>query len=256
MVVPGQRFWTNIRGLPMYGRAFTDGTESPPMVLVHGVGVSGRYLLPTAHELARHHAVYVPDLPGFGRSAKPAHVHTIPELADDLAAWMQALHVQEACLVGNSLGCQTIVDLVLRYPTLVRWAVLVGPTLDPEARSVPAQLWRGARDMLGESLRYWPLLFWDYLRAGTYRTLKTLQHAVQDPLVDKLPHVRVPTLVVRGTRDPIAPQHWVEEMAQRLPQGRLVVVQGATHVVNYTAPRFLAAVVRRFVRESVSERAR
>lgn len=240
--------WTTVHGRAMYARVAAGGPAgAPPVVLVHGLGVSGRYMLPTAVRLVPFFPTYVPDLPGFGRSAKPAHILDIPELAEALADWMRTMGLAGACLVGNSLGCQFIVDLAVRHPNLVRWAVLVGPTLDPEARTLLAQIGRGLLDLLGEPLSYWPLLAWDYLVAGTVRTLVTLHYALQDPLVEKLPHVAVPTLVVRGSRDPIAPQRWVEEMVRLLPRGRLLVIPGATHVANYTAPEALARAVRQLV---------
>jgi pimeloyl-ACP methyl ester carboxylesterase len=162
---------------------------------------------------------------------------------------MGATGLARACLVGNSLGCQYIVDLALRYPDLVDRAVLVGPTVDPRARTLLGQIRRGALDLLGEPFSYWPLLTWDYLVAGPVRTLVTLNHALNDPVADKLPRLRVPVLVVRGSRDPIAPQRWAEEMVRRLPRGRLLVIPGATHVANYTAPDALAQAVREFLGE-------
>jgi pimeloyl-ACP methyl ester carboxylesterase len=77
--------------------------------------------------------------------------------------------------------------------------------------------------------------------------MQTLQYGVADPLVSKLPAVGVPTLVVFGQRDPIAPARWVEEVARRLPDGRVATIPKAAHVPNYTAPQPLARVVDRFV---------
>jgi len=162
---------------------------------------------------------------------------------------MRQTDLTRACLIGNSLGCQFIIDLAVRHPDLVGWAVLVGPTVDPAARSVTGQAIRGARDLFREPIRYWPLLARDYLVAGPLRTLATLRYAVADPVVEKLPRVAAPTLVVRGSRDPIAPQAWVEEVASNLPHGRLAVIRGAAHVANYTAPIELAAAVRAFIKD-------
>jgi 2-hydroxy-6-oxonona-2,4-dienedioate hydrolase len=61
-------------------------SHRPPVVLVHGYGMSSRYMVPLALELARDFVVYVPDLPGFRRSSKPRKVLDIVELADALAA--------------------------------------------------------------------------------------------------------------------------------------------------------------------------
>jgi 2-hydroxy-6-oxonona-2,4-dienedioate hydrolase len=238
--------WTRVDGRAMYARVSAGGT-GPAMVLVHGLGVSGRYLVPTARQLAGEFPVFVPDLPGWGKSEKPPHALTVPQAADALAKWMRQLGLTDGCLIGNSLGCQFIIDLAVRYPELVGRAVLVGPTCDPAARSMFRQALRGTRDLFREPLSYWPLLMRDYLVAGPVRTLVTLRHAVEDPVFEKLPRLTAPVLVVRGDRDPIAPESWVKEMVSRLPHGRLKVIPGAAHVANYTAPEALAAAVREFV---------
>jgi 2-hydroxy-6-oxonona-2,4-dienedioate hydrolase len=59
--------------------------------------------------------------------------------------------------------------------------------------------------------------------------------------------MRVPTLVVRGSRDPIVPQRWAEEATHLLPEGRLVVIPDMPHTLIYNAPRQLARVILPFL---------
>jgi pimeloyl-ACP methyl ester carboxylesterase len=75
------------------------------VVHVHGFAISGEYLMPTAHKLARRWVNVVPDLPGFGRSEPRDHVLGIPALAEALVAVLDALDIHRAVLVGNSMGC-------------------------------------------------------------------------------------------------------------------------------------------------------
>ena len=65
-----------VNGLPMHARLSVDsGLESrPAVVLVHWLVVSSRYMLPVAERLAPYYRIYAPDLPGFGKSAKPPRV--------------------------------------------------------------------------------------------------------------------------------------------------------------------------------------
>ncbi len=133
---------TLVNGRRMHARVSDGQTAgSIPVVLVHGLVVSGRYMVPLLDELARSHAVYAPDLPGFGRSEGPAHAPDVEGLADALAAWMRAVGLSGAALVGNSMGCQVTVELALRHPELVERVVLQGPTMDPRARSAHRQIW-------------------------------------------------------------------------------------------------------------------
>ncbi len=240
-----------VDGLRVHARVTVDPVPegSPAVVLVHGLVVSSRYMIPTAQQLAPHHGVYVPDLPGFGRSEKPPSVLDVAGLSDSLAAWMETVGLRSAVLVGNSVGCQVVADLALRHPERVERAVLQGPTMDPEARTTLRQAARLALDGTREPPSLLPIMLLDYLSAGLRRSFSTFQHALKDRIEEKLPHVRVPTLVVRGERDPIVPQRWAEGVAGLLPEGRLVVVPGAAHTMNYAAPSELARVVRVFLGE-------
>ena len=222
---------------------------APNVVLVHGYGVSSRYLVPSGERLAPDYAIYAPDLPGFGRSADPPRALTLAELADFLALWMDALGLERAAFLGNSMGCQIIVEFALRHPARIERAVLVGPTIDPSGRTMRQQGWRLFLDMFREGMSETLITVQDYRRFGARRGWRTYRAMMRDPIEHKLPGVRVPTLVVRGGRDPSVLQRWAEEAAQLLPGGRLVVIPGAAHAVNYDAPAALARVVLPFLTE-------
>jgi 2-hydroxy-6-oxonona-2,4-dienedioate hydrolase len=239
----------------MHARVITNGAppSSPSIVLVHGLGVSSRYMMPTALRLYTHARIFAPDLPGFGLSRRPLRALSIPELADALAAWMQANGLERSILVGNSLGAQIIVDFAVRYPERVAQTVLIAPTIDPRARKLVRQLARLLLDALREPLRLLPIAITDYMRAGLARGLRTLRHALVDRIEDKLPLMRAKTLVVRGERDPIVPQDWMEDASRLLPDARLVVIARAAHAVNYNAPDALVREVLQFLNEPEKE---
>lgn len=245
-----ESIWNRVNGCRMHARvARRSGRESLPVVLVHGLGVSSRYLVPTAVRLGETYQVYAPDLPGFGRSESPKRSLSIEQLADSLVAWMDAVGLDRAALIGNSLGCQIIVDLAVRYPQRAARAVLLAPTIDPHARTAPRQILRLLRDIPRESPSVILLVAMDYLTCGPVRLWQTFRHALRDPIEGKLSRVRCPTLVVRGTRDPIVPQQWAEEAARLLPDGRLVNIPGGPHAANYTMPLEFVNIVRPFLDE-------
>src|SRR5690348_12790329 len=141
--------WTKVNGVSMHARLSESPVpaSAPTVVLVHGLAVSSGYMVPTALRLAPYYHVCAPDLPGFGKSAKPSHILNVPELADALASWMEVMQLPPAVLLGNSLGCQIIVDFALRYPERITHAVLVGPAIDQRAHTVHQQAFRLALDM-------------------------------------------------------------------------------------------------------------
>jgi pimeloyl-ACP methyl ester carboxylesterase len=138
-----------------------------------------------------------------------------------------------AALVGNSIGCQVIADLAVRYPARVARAVLQGPTMDPKGRSFSRQVGRFLLDVPREPLSLVPIELLDHLSAGTRQAWHTFRYALEDRIEEKLPYMRVPTLVVCGSRDPIVPQRWAKEATRLLPMGQLSVISGAAHTANY-----------------------
>ncbi len=239
--------WTTVNGVRLHARVASERESRPALVFVHGLGVSGRYMLPTAARLASDFRVYVPDLPGFGRSARPARALTVGELADALGEWIDEAALEQPTLVGNSLGCQVAIELALRRLDRVRAAVLSGPTVDGHARSAPRQALRLLLDSLREPPSLLPLIARDYLAAGVVRTALTAHYGLRDRIELKLPRLSVPTLVVRGSRDALVSQRWAEEVTRLLPHGRLVVIPGAAHAVNYNAPEALAQSIATFL---------
>ncbi len=192
-------------------------------------------MLPTAVRLAPYFQVYAPDLPGFGKSRTPAHVLDIPQLADALAEFLHKAGLEQVAFLANSMGCQIVVDLAVRYPSLVNRAILTGPTIDPLHRSSSTEILRLLRDTPGESFNQIHLAIGDYWQCGPRVMWQSFQYALHDYIEDKLPNVRVPILVVRGSRDTIAPQPWVEKIVSLLPDGQLAVIPGAPHAVNNKA---------------------
>lgn len=222
-----------------------DGSTAIPCVLLHGLAVSHRYLMPTARCL-RQRDVYVPDMLGFGLSDKPKSVLNVVQHAQVLATWLDTLGTP-AAILGNSFGCQVAVELASRRPDLVAALILVGPTTDPRAASMPAQLGRLIRDLPGEDWRQAPILYADIRDAGARRIVTTLRHAVRDRIETKLPGCHMPTLLVRGAHDRIAPQPWLGHAAALTPDARTLVIQGTAHNAVTTAGPELATAVDAFL---------
>lgn len=240
--------WVESGGHRIHYRASVDSTGLlPPVVLIHGLGVSSRYMLPTAVRLAPYRIVYAPDLPGFGKSSKPPRALNITELADALAGWMAKLGIARSAFIANSIGCQVVVELGLGRPEMVERLVLVSPTVDKDARAVFPALARLLLAIPHERPSLAFIALWDYLLAGVGRTGMTFGYAIQDKIEERLAGIAQPTLVVRGGLDPVVPQRWAEEVTRRLPSGRLIVIEHAGHAVNHNSPEQLARVVLDFL---------
>ena len=249
-----ENVWTTVGGLCIYSRVSRVATQrsTTPVVLVHGFGISSSYFVPTAERLATEFHVYAPDLPGHGRSDKPDHPLDIPQLADVLRDWMDAIGIQTAMFVANSMGCQVLADLAVRHPDRIERLVLIAPTIDPHARTVLEHLPRFALGALYDR----PSLAWlvvaDYLRMG-WRILPELRFMFKDRIEEKLPHVKAPTMLVRGENDTIVTPRWFGEAARLVRAEQVVVIPGWGHAVQYSAADQFVAAVADFLRRGAPE---
>lgn len=240
--------WDVVGGLRVHAYADPESGGKRPLVLVHGLGVSARYLLPTGERLLEQFAVFAPNLPGFGPSEKPAHVLRLDELASTLGSWLDVAGVERPTLLANSFGCQIAVELAVREPGRVARLVLVGPTVDRHARSLGRQLVGLVRDSLFEPRALTALVVRDYVRAGPLRVWRTAQEALADRIEDKISRLEVPILIVLGARDGFVSERWARELAARALHGRVEIVPGAAHAVNFNSPDALAELIREFAR--------
>ena len=226
-----------------------------PIVFVHGLGVSSRYMEPTMALLATEFDVAALDFPGFGRSGNPSHILDVAELATTLRAWLDARGIGPAVFVGNSFGCQIIVECAMKSPERACGLVLDAPTIDPAHRSRWSMIARVLRDVPNEPASLALIVARDYLRAGPRRILTTLSHAIADHIEEKLPSLTMPVLVVCGARDPVVTVRWASEVARLAglerpgsAGGTMQCVGDAAHALPYDDPRTFAGIIERFCR--------
>jgi pimeloyl-ACP methyl ester carboxylesterase len=238
--------WLDVAGARMHAQVLGDG---PPVVLLHGYGVSGTYMLPLARELADSYRVLVPELPGQGKSEPRAGLRSVRELAGALAAWLDAAELEQPAVVANSLGCQVVTELAVRDLERVGPLVLVGPTVDPARRRGRHQLFAALRDCAREPLQLVGIAAVDDVGVGMRRLVATARAALDDRIEERLPLVEQPTVVVRGGADGFVSADWAEQVASLLPDGWLVVVPGEPHAVHFTRPEAVAGIVRELLAE-------
>jgi pimeloyl-ACP methyl ester carboxylesterase len=238
--------WVQVHGRRVHARV-GGPQDAPAVVLLHGLGVSSRYMLPLARELTPHFRVHAVDLPGFGHSEPAPAALDVPGLADALLGWTDAAGLRSPALVANSIGCQIAVSAMARSPGAFGRAVLVGPTFDRRGRGAAGQIGRLLCTGVHERPGLAAVIVRDYAACGPRRVVRTARHALAHRIEDDLPEITAPVLVVRGGRDAVVPQRWAEEVIAALPDGRLAVVAGHGHALNYSAPGALAAAIRPFL---------
>jgi pimeloyl-ACP methyl ester carboxylesterase len=144
-------------------------------------------------------------------------------------------------LAGHSQSCQ-VVAAAAGDPRVVA-VVLLGPTTDPRLRSAAGLARRWLRTAVHEPLTAVPLVLAQWWRTGPRAMAALWRSASPDHLEGRLPEVRVPVVVVRGTRDSLCPHDWAARLASAAPRGRLVELPGAAHLLPQTRPVEVAALI-------------
>ncbi|MEV7619236.1 alpha/beta hydrolase [Microbacterium sp. NPDC089321] len=222
------------------------GAGPRPIVLLHGIGM-GRsvYLDLTTHLDGR---IIGLDLPGFGEAPEPPKTPTMERLADLVAAFLRSRGIDDAVILGHSMGSQIAAELAVRHPDVVSALVLAGPTVNSASRSIRAQ----AGYLLWDLLHERPVVLWrgarEYLRGGPNLVRKMKATIVHRP-ENAYPRVRVPVLVVRGQRDPLAPMKWCREILDMVPDARFAEIPDHGHGTLISDSSGAAATIRDFVRD-------
>lgn len=231
-------------------------TSGPTLVLVHGAGGSRIHWPPELRRMDQA-TVYTLDLPGHGRSGGPGR-ETIEGYADAVAAFLEAVDVGRAVVVGHSMGGAIAQTLALDHPVPVRALGLIAT--GARLRVAPAILetiqddFKGAVELItryawsADADQSWVELGREALKdTGPEVLLGDFLACDQFDLMDRLGEIEVPALVVSGTADKLTPTKYARFLAEHIPAARLVTLEGAGHMVMLEQPQEVAKAVRGFV---------
>ncbi len=261
-----------ISGVSLHVRD-TGPRTAPALILLHGFGASLHTWEPWAVALDSTYRVIRFDLPGSGLSAPdPTGDYTDTRSMQLLTALMDALGVQRATLVGNSMGGRIAWTFAAHYPERVDKLVLISPDgfASPgfeygKAADVPASLslmrfvlpkamlrmslepayadTRSMTDSLADR-------YYDLMRAPGAREAM-LQRMHQTILTDPVPllrHIQAPTLLLWGQKDAMIPFSNAADYVKALPHATLVPLPNVGHLPFEETPAAALVPLRRFLR--------
>jgi pimeloyl-ACP methyl ester carboxylesterase len=218
--------------------------EGDPLILVHGLSGSTRWWVRNIAALAAEYQVHLVDLPGFGAMRRLRRHFVLAEAASWLAAWMEAVGLKEANLVGHSMGGYVCLRLAAQRPEAVRRLVLVAPAGVPAGRSlfghlVPLLL--AARHMMPSFL---PVLAYDAIRTGPVALWRVARELLAEDVREDLQYIDTPALMIWGEKDPLVPPSVGHLLQSEIAGSQLLVLQNAGHVPMFDRPQeFNAALL-------------
>jgi pimeloyl-ACP methyl ester carboxylesterase len=246
---------------------YLEAGSGPAVVLVHGLGANARtwrFALPV---LASSHRVLALDQIGFGQSDKPEIPYRVGTLVENLTGFMDAVGVEKASVVGNSLGGWVAALFATRHPERLDKLVLVdaaGYGEDPSqmARDFlsqldPATLAAAEQWLAGltpEQRRAMEAMAAAYFarrmsRGDGYAVAALIESIMrgEDALGPEVKGIRAPTLVLWGRNDRIVPLRVGEALAGDIPGARKLVLDGCGHRPQTECATAFNAELRKFL---------
>jgi pimeloyl-ACP methyl ester carboxylesterase len=272
--------WVEIEGRPV-NLVDLGPRDSPedPAVFIHGLAGSWQNWLENLPHFARNRRVIAMDLPGFGHSEMPAEKISISGYGRTIEALLDALDVEGAEIVGNSMGGFIGAEVAIQFPERVKRLVLVSaaglsvehqrnePVLGVLRRTENILAfysgWFAARsDVLARRPRMRrvmmdlvtahadrlpaPLVAEQVRGSGKPGFIDALDALTDYPIRDRLGDITHPTLVVWGTRDRLVPVRDAYEFEKLIPDARAVVWRDTGHLPMLERPAAFNAEVERF----------
>ena len=256
-----QTGYAPVNGLNMYYEIHGIGQ---PLVLLHGafsaIGTSFEALLP---ELAKTRQVIAFELQAHGRTADIDRPLSLEQMADDTAAALQHLGVDQADFFGYSMGAGVALQIAIRHPELVRKLVLASVTYTMSG--IHPGLMEGLAEMKPEMMFGSP---WheEYTRiaphpehfATLFAKKTQMDRGIQDVPAETIRAMKAPTLLIIGDSDLVRPEHAVDmfrllgggvfgDTPAGLPNSQLAVLPGTSHVTLVYRADLLLAIIPPFL---------
>lgn len=245
--------------------------QGQPVVFIHGLGSStGDWELQTPF-FSKQFQVITLDVRGHGQSQKPPGPYSIPLFASDVAAFIEALDIAPAHIVGISMGGMIAFQLAVDRPDLIRSMVIVnsGPEVVPHtlkeywfvaSRLLLVYLFsmRKIGEVIGGGLFPKPeqvkarQQFVERWAENDKRAYVAAMRAIVGwSVTEHLPKMNIPTLILTGDRDNTTVEAKEKYMA-KLPQAELVVIENSGHASPVDQPELFNEALMAYLAKQAS----
>lgn len=231
-------------------------TDAPPLLFLHGWGISSEPYAEILRLLAQQHTVIAPDLPSFGRSSYSNLIPDYESYAEFLLAFLEALDLPKVHVAGHSLGGGIALTMAALCPDKVDRLILIGSTGIPTFSLLEIAPRRAVEMTVQTFLPHLelkfvkiPQVFSHNLLFNTGNVLQALLLSLQADIRHLFPKIQAPALLLWSDQDLTEPIAIAQEMAATLPNAKLVTVEEGCHEWALWYPEKLASIVLEFIQQ-------
>ena len=248
-----------VNDLTMYYEEYGAGE---PVVLLHAAFVSSSSWAISIPTFSKHFRVIAPDSRAHGRTDNPAGKLSYAMMADDSAAFIEALNLNKPMVVGWSDGGQIALEIAMRYPNLAK-AFVVGGVWYKLSESLMSMMhtigFEGINVVNMEAFERFLVESgsgerWAASHHHGPDYLKTLATQLSTPFLTNLNYsvtdfqkIVAPTLVLIGDRDPVVPIEQAVDMYRQIPNAELAVSPNTGHGFPLTHTEAFSATTLEFL---------
>jgi len=205
--------FADVNGIKLYYEIYGDG---PPLVVLHGNGGSIASAALHYPDLVKKYKVIAIDSRAQGRSTDTDKPLTYDQMAADVNALLDQLHIDSAFMWGQSDGAILCLVMAMDYPKKVKRAVAYGANVQPDSTAVFGWAVTVVNSVIKKTT--------DKKQVKLYEMMRDYPNIPYE----KLHTISAPILIMGGDRDVIRPEHLVK-MFQNIPNSQLCILPGATH---------------------------
>jgi pimeloyl-ACP methyl ester carboxylesterase len=247
--IPKAGHYAHLRGIRVYYEEYGKG---PALVLLHGGAGSGAQFAQQIPFFARHFRVIVPDACAQGRTTDRPGPLTYHEMAEDVRALLDHLHVQRANVLGWSDGGVEALDLAMRNPGRVLRVITLGANYRADGLNAPDIAWNQtarAADFGPDMRRFYDSVAPDssHYEIAMNKVIDLWRTQPNYTEAD-LATIGVRVLVIAGEHDVVRQDH-TEALAKAIPHATLWIVPGASHSVMQEQPDLVDRRVLEFIQQ-------
>lgn len=231
---------------------YKDSGQGIPLLMLHGNAETHLVFEYYEKRLSREYRTILMDSRAHGRSKLKSHCadkeFTITDMAKDVAALLDALHIPSCILVGFSDGANIALEFASLFPGRTRAVIAVSGNITPDGLILPVQLFCAWKyrffKAASTAIKKHPGRLYSFL----FRQQQLSSLLCNAPMIAKeqLQAIQAPVLLIAGTKDLVKVSH-SRLMSRLIPRAQLLLMKGDTHTSMFVRKEFYLKAIHEFL---------